>query len=71
MSFGRKQPLPPLDELRQRFGANVRQHREQLGVSQHELAFRADTHITKSRRSSWGRNFRGSTPLFAWPGRWR
>lgn len=47
MSFGRKQPLPPLDELRERFGANVRQHRERLGVSQHELAFRADTHITQ------------------------
>lgn len=47
MSFGRKPPLPPLDELRERFGVNVRRHRERLGVSQHELAFRADTHITQ------------------------
>lgn len=47
MSFGRKQPLPPLDELRERFGANVRKHREGLGISQHELASRAEMHITQ------------------------
>jgi transcriptional regulator with XRE-family HTH domain len=46
MSFGRKQPLPPSDELRQRLGENVRKYRERLGISQEEFAFRAGTHIT-------------------------
>lgn len=46
MSFGRKQPLPPSDELRQRLGANVRRHRKRLGISQEEFAFRAEMHPT-------------------------
>jgi transcriptional regulator with XRE-family HTH domain len=46
MSFGRRQPTPPTDELRERLGANLRRHRQRLGISQHEFAFRADTHIT-------------------------
>lgn len=46
MSFGRKQPLPPSDELRQRLGANVRRHRKRLGISQEEFAFRAEIHPT-------------------------
>lgn len=46
MSFGRKQPLPPSDELRVRLGANVRKHRKRLGISQEEFAFRAEIHPT-------------------------
>ena len=46
MSFGRKQPLPPSDELRARLGANVRKHRKRLGISQEEFAFRAGIHPT-------------------------
>ncbi|HWM63995.1 MAG TPA: helix-turn-helix transcriptional regulator [Solirubrobacterales bacterium] len=34
--------MPPPDELRERFGINLRQGRKELGVSQEELAFRAD-----------------------------
>lgn len=34
--------MPPSDELRERFGINLRQGRKQLGISQHELAFRAE-----------------------------
>jgi len=41
-----KQPMPPTDELRARFGANVRKHRERLGISQWDLAFRAEMGIT-------------------------
>jgi transcriptional regulator with XRE-family HTH domain len=37
-----KQPMPPSDELRERFGINVREHRKRLGISQRELAFRAE-----------------------------
>ena len=42
----RRMPLPPSDELRARLGANIRECRERLGISQHELAFRAETHVT-------------------------
>ena len=37
-----KQPMPPSDELRERFGLNLRGCRKRLGISQHELAFRAE-----------------------------
>jgi transcriptional regulator with XRE-family HTH domain len=37
-----KQPMPPADELKERFGGNVREHRKRLGISQYELAFRAE-----------------------------
>jgi transcriptional regulator with XRE-family HTH domain len=36
----------PSADLRVRFGENLRHCRERLGVSQHELAFRAEAHIT-------------------------
>jgi len=42
----RRTPLPPSDELRARLGTNIRECRERLGISQHELAFRAETHVT-------------------------
>lgn len=42
----RRTPLPPSDELRARLGANIRECRERIGISQHELAFRAETHVT-------------------------
>lgn len=41
----RRAPLPS-DELRARLGSNIRKHRERLGISQHEVAFRAETHYT-------------------------
>jgi transcriptional regulator with XRE-family HTH domain len=39
---------PPSDELRARFGANLHDRRKRLGlgISQEELAFRAETHKT-------------------------
>lgn len=37
-----KQPMPPSDEMRERFGANLREARRRLGISQYELAFRSD-----------------------------
>ncbi len=43
---GRRRPLPPSDELRERLGINLRECRKRLGISQHELAFRAETHLT-------------------------
>lgn len=46
MKARRRGPLPPTDELRERLGANLRECRQRLGISQHELAFRAETHIT-------------------------
>lgn len=42
----RRTPLPASDELRARLGINLRKHRERLGISQHELAFRAEIHVT-------------------------
>lgn len=54
MSFGRKQPLPPSDELRQRLGANVRRHRKRLGISQEEFAFRAAIHPTAASKLEIG-----------------
>lgn len=54
MSFGRKQPLPPSDELRQRLGANVRKHRKRLGISQEEFAFRAEMHPTAASKLEIG-----------------
>ena len=35
----------PSEELRARFGSNLRLCRERLGISQHELAFRAEANI--------------------------
>jgi transcriptional regulator with XRE-family HTH domain len=46
MSFARRQPAPPTDELRVRLGENMRKHRKRLGISQHEVAFRAELHVT-------------------------
>jgi transcriptional regulator with XRE-family HTH domain len=37
---------PPSDELRARFGVNLHDRRKRLGISQEELAFRAETHKT-------------------------
>jgi len=42
----RSGPLPPTDELRERFAINLRECRARLGISQHEVAFRSETHIT-------------------------
>ena len=52
--FGRKQPFPPSDELRQRLGANVRRHRKRLGISQEEFAFRAEIHPTAASKLEIG-----------------
>lgn len=41
----RRRTLPPSDELRARFGLNLRKHRKRLGVSQLELSLRAETHM--------------------------
>lgn len=41
MRSGRSQP--PSDELRERFGVNLRECRKRLGISQWELSFRAET----------------------------
>lgn len=40
----RRGPLPPTDELRARLGINMRECRMRLGISQHELGFRAEVH---------------------------
>jgi transcriptional regulator with XRE-family HTH domain len=34
--------MPPSDELRERFGVNLRECRRRLGISQYELAFRSE-----------------------------
>lgn len=44
MTWRRRNPLPPSDELRARLGINMRECRKRLGISQHELGFRAETH---------------------------
>jgi transcriptional regulator with XRE-family HTH domain len=44
MTWRRRVPLPPTDELRARLGVNVRTCRKRLGISQHELGFRAEVH---------------------------
>lgn len=44
MTWRRRKPLPPTDELRARLGMNMREHRERLGISQHEAAYRAEVH---------------------------
>jgi transcriptional regulator with XRE-family HTH domain len=41
----RRQPLPPSDELRARLGINLREGRRRLGISQHEVSFRAEAHM--------------------------
>jgi transcriptional regulator with XRE-family HTH domain len=41
-----KQPMPPSDELRERFGVNLRECRKRLGISQHELSFRSEMALT-------------------------
>ncbi|HET7444518.1 MAG TPA: helix-turn-helix transcriptional regulator [Solirubrobacterales bacterium] len=38
----KRKSLPPNDEVRQRFGDNLRERRKQLGISQEELSFRAE-----------------------------
>lgn len=38
-----KRPMPPSDELRERFGINLRRCRERLGISQEEVAARAES----------------------------
>ena len=40
----RTDPLPSAGQLQRRLGQNVREHREALAISQHELGFRAETH---------------------------
>ena len=40
-----REPVPPPDELRSRFGINLRKYRKRLGISQHEIAFRAEVSI--------------------------
>jgi transcriptional regulator with XRE-family HTH domain len=52
--FARRQPLPPSDELRARLGANVREHRKRLGISQEEFAFRAEIHPTAASKLEIG-----------------
>lgn len=42
----RRRPAPPSDELRERLGLNLRSARGRLGIRQHELASRAETHMT-------------------------
>ena len=44
MTWRRRRPLPPTDELRARLGMNMREHRERLGISQHEVGYRAEVH---------------------------
>lgn len=44
MTWGRRVSLPPTDKLRARLGVNVRTCRKRLGISQHELGFRAEVH---------------------------
>ena len=38
----KKPPIPPSDEMKERFGVNLRECRKRLGISQHELSFRAE-----------------------------
>ncbi len=38
--------MPPNDELRERFGQNLRECRSRVGISQEELGFRAGIHPT-------------------------
>lgn len=42
----RRRQAPPSDELRERFGLNLRSARERLGISQDEVASRAEAHVT-------------------------
>lgn len=42
----RRRALPPSDALRERLGHNLRECRRRLGISQHAVAERAETHIT-------------------------
>lgn len=42
----RRRPTPPSDELRGRLGLNIRAARERLGISQEEVASRAEAHVT-------------------------
>lgn len=44
MAWRRRNPLPPTEELQARLGVNMRECRKRLGISQHELGFRAETH---------------------------
>lgn len=56
-----KTPLPPSDELRERFGMNLRACRERLGISQEELGFRAGIHPSGVGRYELG----SKVPLIA------
>lgn len=56
--------MPPSDEVRERFGANLRERRKRLGISQEELAFRAEMAFASVGFLSSGRSCRGSTPSF-------
>lgn len=42
----RRRSLPLADEVKARFGINLRERRRHLGISQHELSLRAETHMT-------------------------
>lgn len=42
----RRRLVPPSDELRERLGLNFRAARERLGISQEEVASRAEAHMT-------------------------
>lgn len=42
----RRRPLPPNDELRERFGQNIRECRNRIGISQEELSVRCGSSLT-------------------------
>lgn len=42
-----RQPRPSSEELRARFGLNLRECRKRLGISQHEAALRAEIHTSR------------------------
>ena len=42
--MSRRQPSPSTEELRERFGSNLRACRKRLGISQEGLSSRAETH---------------------------
>jgi transcriptional regulator with XRE-family HTH domain len=44
MMWRRRVALPPSDGLRAKLGVNVRDCRKRLGISQHDLGFRAEVH---------------------------
>jgi transcriptional regulator with XRE-family HTH domain len=57
MTSSRKETsIPPSDEVKARLGANLRNSRERLGISQHEVAFRAGLHYTTTSSYELGKN---------------